>query len=821
VLNDGLGGFSTVFDIFSDCNNLPGACENKIYPIVTGHSAFLSGLLYFSQPATYSWDFGDGNTASGDIVDHTYTQTGIYNVVLQTITQDSCTDSSSVSIEISDSIPPPSCSNIISTHCNGLDVSFTGYIGTGQTASCYWDFGDGTTDTTASGEFIQHIYAQKGFYNVVLETITSDGCVSYSGYPLALIDSLDQSTCTNFILPGDVDKLTVSLHGYLYNGKPASYFWSFGDGTTATTQYVTHTYAQPGNYSISLQTLTSDSCLAYSSIKIGITDSITAGCNCGFTNSPGNNPLTKVFQAHTSSIYPTQYTWSFGDGTEGSGSNISHTFGNYGIYDVTVRCEDSTGCICISSIPVTVGDSVDPANCENWINILGIAGHTIHLYPVVMNGQMNSTFWDLGDGTTSSALEVTHTYALAGLYTVTLQTSTWNACSYQSSIVINITDSIPNGCNSYFTATAGNNLYQIHFDGFTSSQYPTTFQWNFGDPASGINNTSTVQNPDHVFSAASTYSVTLTTTDSAGCASSFSAPVILSMFTQYNLYGQVFAGSQAIPLCNVQLFGQDYTGSMNLIREVMPDSADYYTFDTVYSGIYHILATPVQGTIYAQQYLPTYFGDAFLWENSTPIVLGQPFNPYSIHLVEFDSISGGDGLINGELTTGGKSISAGNQEILILDINNHPVKYMFSLAEGSFSFAGLPYGEYKVYPVITGITTYPVTVVLSATNNTAHVVMNIKGQYVSGIGETTQADFIEKMYPNPAQNEIYVSIKSKGSVKTQVLDALGRVVYANTESISSVDNVISVPVSEFKPGLYILVIQDSTGNLSSRRFLKN
>lgn len=47
----------------------------------------------------------------------------------------------------------------------------------------------------------------------------------------------------------------------------------------------------------------------------------------------------------------------------------------------------------------------------------------------------------------------------------------------------------------------------------------TSWQWNFGDPASGANNTSNLQHPTHTFSAAGTYTVELVVTDASGCIS--------------------------------------------------------------------------------------------------------------------------------------------------------------------------------------------------------------------------------------------------------------------------------------------------------------
>jgi plastocyanin len=50
----------------------------------------------------------------------------------------------------------------------------------------------------------------------------------------------------------------------------------------------------------------------------------------------------------------------------------------------------------------------------------------------------------------------------------------------------------------------------------TSTNAPTSWSWNFGDPASGSSNTSTEQNPTHAFLAAGTYTVMETATNAAG-----------------------------------------------------------------------------------------------------------------------------------------------------------------------------------------------------------------------------------------------------------------------------------------------------------------
>lgn len=50
----------------------------------------------------------------------------------------------------------------------------------------------------------------------------------------------------------------------------------------------------------------------------------------------------------------------------------------------------------------------------------------------------------------------------------------------------------------------------------TSTGVPTSWLWDFGDPASGLNNTSTNQNPTHTFSTIGVFNVTLTATNVDG-----------------------------------------------------------------------------------------------------------------------------------------------------------------------------------------------------------------------------------------------------------------------------------------------------------------
>lgn len=68
---------------------------------------------------------------------------------------------------------------------------------------------------------------------------------------------------------------------------------------------------------------------------------------------------------------------------------------------------------------------------------------------------------------------------------------------------------------------------------FTDSSYVTSgtitaWSWNFGDPPSGANNTSTLQNPSHLFTSTGTFNVTLISTSNNGCQDTIVIPVTVN-----------------------------------------------------------------------------------------------------------------------------------------------------------------------------------------------------------------------------------------------------------------------------------------------------
>ena len=134
----------------------------------------LNGLI-----ESYSWDFGDGETATGLRPTHTYDSSGSYTVSLTVADSNGTTATSTKTIQVSANQPPTaSFSYSPSNPKEGETVSFdaSASLDTDGTVQSYeWNFGDGTT---ATGETATHSYGSAGKYVVTLTVMDDRGATN-------------------------------------------------------------------------------------------------------------------------------------------------------------------------------------------------------------------------------------------------------------------------------------------------------------------------------------------------------------------------------------------------------------------------------------------------------------------------------------------------------------------------------------------------------------------------------------------------------------------------------------------------------------------
>ncbi|MCX6271777.1 MAG: PKD domain-containing protein, partial [Bacteroidetes bacterium] len=227
--------------------------------------------------------------------------------------------------------------------------------------------------------------------------------------------------------------------------------------------------------------------------------------------------------------------WNFGDPASGLNNNSnlqnpSHIFSGNGFYTVCliVTAENSNGLMCADTICQEIfveGPHTDPCDSLNASFTSGPNGLTVAFNDASTTGigmSITSWSWNFGDplsgpANTSSLQNPAHTFSGTGYYTVCLYIYAIlpndNMCYdsicttiFVEGLQVNPCDSlmaaftfVSNGLNVLFTnlSTVGGGL-------ILSGSY-----WNFGDPASGPNNTSNLQNPSHTFSGTGFYNVCL------------------------------------------------------------------------------------------------------------------------------------------------------------------------------------------------------------------------------------------------------------------------------------------------------------------------
>jgi len=127
-------------------------------------------------------------------------------------------------------------------------------------------------------------------------------------------------------------------------------------------------------------------------------------------------------------------------------------------------------------------------------------------------GAVESWDWDFGDGGASTEQDPSHTYLAGGLYTVTLTTANVNGSDMMRKVdYISVAPPEPTVADFSATPTSGSAPLDVTFTDESTGVLLSTWEWDFGDGG-----TSTEQNPTHQYTAAGTYTVSLTVTGFAG-----------------------------------------------------------------------------------------------------------------------------------------------------------------------------------------------------------------------------------------------------------------------------------------------------------------
>jgi PKD repeat protein len=208
------------------------------------------------------------------------------------------------------------------------------------------------------------------------------------------------------------------------------------------------------------------------------------------------------------SVYVASGSGAFAKATDVAANATGATLTGFaaGSYRLYVAAFNSAGSSAQSNtVTVTIGAALQAA--FNVSTLSGLAGQTNFAFTDQSSGAIASRLWQFGDGTTSSLQNPSHVYVAAGQYTVQLTVSGSGASSTATrSILVGtpVQPSTPITAGFGWSPSNPTTGQTVAFND-TSGGSPTSWSWNFGD--GGV---SSLQNPNHVYSGAGSYNVTMT-----------------------------------------------------------------------------------------------------------------------------------------------------------------------------------------------------------------------------------------------------------------------------------------------------------------------
>jgi len=506
--------------------------------------------------STWNWDFGDGVKSNLRNTVHVYKSPGIFNVSLSVTDTVGCENIIQHVVTIN--ALPVAHFDAGSANCAGSIVSFNELTSTsaGYVVRWIWDFGDGKSQTVEhpNNANVTHVYPNSGTYNVTLTIETSDSCsnsqtIAITIYPRPVVNFDFTKTCENMVV--SFNDLTQNNGG----GNLENWRWNFGDtesgaNNVSTLKNPTHTFVGAHTFNVNLVVSNNNGCKDSLVRAVIINTKPLAKFTASVARCEGDAVTFTDNSTPTNGTILLSYLWNFGDNITSSLSSPSHIYSTYGTFPVKLIIVNSKGCedsviqqVTVNPKPV-VDFSVSEVRCTG--NPVVFADHTF--VPTGFSGSIAKWEWDFGDGypaitINSPAIQnSSHTFpGSATTFAVKLKVLTTAGCAGYGEKLVELMPS-PVANFSYSGTQCDNkpvqftNLSEANGGGNLQS-----WSWNFGDPLSGANNTSTLQGPSHSFTGSGSYVVSLTVTNINGCQHTLTqavliSPILLARFTPSNTH---------------------------------------------------------------------------------------------------------------------------------------------------------------------------------------------------------------------------------------------------------------------------------------------
>lgn len=461
---------------------------------------------------TTTWKYGDGTVQQRFNGGYTYANPGIYSVSQITESDKGCFDTLTKIVVVTE-IPKVEFSLNQDVQCqkNNQFLATNNSIYTGkESVSYFWELGNGDTLLTAN---LDYSYPLNGGYNLVLNALTSEGCLSklsksvrVNPQGLAEFNLVEDSFCLFNNVVRFINKSRVDGDRF------SAFNWDFGDGNKQSiieNSPIDFSYNSVGTFTVRLETVTLNLCRDTHELPVTIIPMPVANVSVDKTTGCFNDQGFYFQDISTNPTKNTKRTWIAENTQLGSTVDLNYSFKNVGTNAASLVIIDEFGCTDTFRTVIRVLPSPTANFLVNQIGqCLEVNQYEFVNVSEGTNGK--GGLWQPEPGSAATDENLDYIYYNAGTYSVKLTVYNDDGC--QDTFVKNIT--VHPSPEGFLTFDPSCIYTPVYFDGNSSIKTGVILNsdWVLGDGTY-----SSELSPVHSYQIHGRFPVSLKLTSDKGC----------------------------------------------------------------------------------------------------------------------------------------------------------------------------------------------------------------------------------------------------------------------------------------------------------------